>query len=109
MSQIPPPVTPGLKPHRGSAVLVLGILSLVIGCAGWILGIIAWTMANTDLREMDAGIMDPAGRGNTQAGKVCAMVGTFLHFGTMILGLLWMLIVFGFIAAGAAGAAGRHP
>src|SRR4051794_5361388 len=46
-------------PHRGSTVLVLGILSLVIGCTGPILGPIAWIMGNTDLAEIRAGRMDP--------------------------------------------------
>ena len=54
-------------PHRGSTILVLGILSLVIGCLGWVFGVVAWTMANSDLRSMDAGRMDAAGRGLTQA------------------------------------------
>jgi hypothetical protein len=102
MSQFnPQPDHATLRPHRATAVLVLGILSLVVGCAGWILGIIAWTMANNDLRQMDAGLMDESGRSNTQAGKVCAMVGTFLHLGTMLLGVVWMLFVLGLIAAGA--------
>ena len=61
MSQFSTPT--GLKPHRGTTILVLGILSLVFQCAGWIFGIIAWVMANNDLPQMDAGVMDPAGRG----------------------------------------------
>src|SRR5690242_1236717 len=105
MSQYPP-VAPGgvpLRPHRGTAVLVLGILSLVIGCVGWILGIIAWSMGSSDLRDMDAGRMDPSGRGLTQAGKVCGMIGTFLHLAGLIIFLLWMFVVGGMVAAGAAG------
>ena len=60
MSQFPPPIHPGptgtYAPHRASMVLVLGILGLVV-C--FICGIIAWVMGNADLREMDAGRMDP--------------------------------------------------
>ncbi|MHC4604678.1 MAG: hypothetical protein ACYS6W_15275, partial [Planctomycetota bacterium] len=44
-----------LQPHRGSVVLVLGILGLVV-C--FICGIIAWVMGNNDLRQIDTGIMD---------------------------------------------------
>ncbi|MBN2182674.1 MAG: hypothetical protein JW715_12250, partial [Sedimentisphaerales bacterium] len=49
-----------MKPHRGTLILILGILGLVC-CV--ICGIIAWVMGNTDLREIDAGRMDPSGRG----------------------------------------------
>jgi len=65
-----------MKPHRGALVLTLGILGFVAACAP--LGIVAWVMANADLREMDEGRMDPEGRGLTQAGKICGMVATLL-------------------------------
>ena len=54
-----------MAPHRGSAVLTLGILSLVI--CGIILGPIAWAMGHADLNEMRAGRMDPEGEGMTCA------------------------------------------
>ncbi len=60
-------------PHRGGAILTLGILSIVI-CG--LLGPIAWIMGNTDLSEMRAGRMDPDGESVTQAGKICGIVGT---------------------------------
>jgi uncharacterized membrane protein YidH (DUF202 family) len=44
----------------------------------FICGIIAWAMGNNDLREMTAGIMDPSGRGMTQAGKICGMISVIL-------------------------------
>ena len=78
----PPPV---LQPHRGTAVLVLGILGIVV-C--FICGIIAWSMGNRDLRRMDAGIMDPAGRDTTRAGKICGMIGTIL---ALVLFGLWLV------------------
>jgi hypothetical protein len=64
-----------MKPHRGTLILVLGILSLLV-CG--FLGIPAWVMGNNDLKEIDAGAMDPAGRGNTNAGRICGMIGTIL-------------------------------
>ena len=70
-----------MKPHRGTTVLVLGILGLVL-CAP--LGIAAWIMGNGDLKEMDAGTMDPSGRGNTNAGRICGIIATIL----MILGVV---------------------
>ncbi len=38
-----------MKPHRGAAVLALGIIGIVL-C--FITGIIAWVMGSGDLREM---------------------------------------------------------
>ena len=64
-----------MKPHRGTVVLVFGILSFVV-CPFF--GIAAWVMGNTDLREMAAGRMDPTGRDITQAGRICGIVGTIL-------------------------------
>lgn len=100
-----PPQHPGsmLKPHRGTVILVLGILGLVV-CG--ICGIVAWVMGNADLREMDAGLMDPAGRGTTQAGKILGMISV----GLMALGLvLWLIMMVVGLSAAAAGAAGSGP
>ncbi len=89
-TQTPPPQPPTEQPtapHRGVVVLVLGILGIV--CC-FILGIVAWVMGNNDLREMDAGRMDPSGRGMTQAGKICGMVSVALQ----IIGfLIWLIMV----------------
>ena len=82
VNQTPPaptavqPVAPaGLKPHRGAVVLTLGILGIAV-C--FICGIIAWVMGKNDLKEMDAGVMDPSGRDLTNAGRICGMIGTIL-------------------------------
>ena len=85
-----------MKPHRGTLILVLGILGLVI-CGP--LAIAAWVMGAGDLKEMDAGTMDPSGRGTTQAGKICGIIGTIL----LILGIVIFGIMFTFgLAAGLA-------
>lgn len=120
MSQMPmgaPPIHGGvvLRPHRGVAVLVLGILGLVlgIGCAistgigvivGLIFGIIAWVMGSSDLNAMNAGRMDPSGYGLTQAGKICGMISAIISI--IILGIVLVLLVVGIGAAVASGAAG---
>lgn len=113
MTDAPPPVYPGahMKPHRGAMVLTLGIVSIVFSSAcGFILGIVAWVIANGDLREMDAGRMDPEGRGMTQAGKICGIISVGLAAFGVLIGLLWIVL---FIAIGvggaAAGAAGAGP
>jgi hypothetical protein len=88
-------------------VLVLGILGLVV-C--FICGIIAWVMGNDDLRQMDAGVMDPSGKGLTQAGKICGMISTILAIVVIGLTLLWVVFVLilgvGVAASAGAGAAG---
>ena len=83
----PPPL---LKPHRGAAVLALGITGIV-PC--FICGIIAWVMARNDLAEMDAGQMDPAGRGLTSAGKICGIVGV-CFWGAYLVFYAFILLVF---------------
>jgi hypothetical protein len=68
-------------------ILVLGIVSIVVasfgfasyGLAGLValpLGIVAWVLGHRDLIKMQAKAMDPEGRGLTQAGYVCGIVGT---------------------------------
>jgi hypothetical protein len=82
-----------MKEHRGTIILVFGILSLVV-CPFF--GIAAWVMGNTDLEEMDWGRMDPSGRDLTKAGRICGMVGTgllVLQVGLMLLFLLPMLLL----------------
>lgn len=82
-----------MKPHRGTLILVFGILGLVI-CAPF--GIAAWIMGSGDLKQMDAGQMDASGRGLTNAGKICGIIATILLLiGIVVGGLLLVLGVFG--------------
>lgn len=74
-----------MQPHRGTMILVFGILGLVI-CFPF--GIVAWVMGNTDLKAMGAGVMDPEGRGVTQAGKIIGMIATILNIIGFIFGFL---------------------
>ena len=89
-----------MRPHRGGLILTLGILSFVL--CGIFTAIPAWVMGSGDLKAMDAGQMDPAGRGLTQAGKICGMVATLLNVLGLIVGII--LVATGVLAA-AAGAA----
>ncbi len=86
------PVPQQQAPHRGTLVLVLGILGLVC-CL--ICGIVAWVLGNTDLREMDAGRMDPEGRGLTQAGKICGIISVALAIIGLVVWVLMMLFAAG--------------
>jgi ABC-type Fe3+ transport system permease subunit len=81
-----------LEPHRGTMVLVFGILGLL--CCG-IFAILSWIFGDTDLKKMDQGIMDPSGRDITNVGKILGIVGVCLW----ILGTLIYLIFFVFAAA----------
>jgi hypothetical protein len=87
-----------MKSHRGTLILVLGILSLVV-CG--LIGPIAWVMGNNDLREIDTGLMDPAGRSLTNAGRICGMIGTIL----VLISAVVMILLFGL---GFLGAVSSH-
>lgn len=78
-----------MKPHRGTLILVLGILGIVT-C--FPLGIAAWVMGRKDLREMDAGAMDPAGRGQTNAGRICGMIATLIGGIAFALAIIVMVL-----------------
>jgi hypothetical protein len=65
-----------MKPHRGTLILVFGILGLVC-CVAF--GIAAWVMGNADQAEMASGQMDPAGQGLTHAGKICGIISVALN------------------------------
>jgi predicted Zn finger-like uncharacterized protein len=82
------------KEHRGGLILALGILSLFF--APLILGPIAWIMGSTDLQEIRAGRMDPAGESNTSTGRILGMVSTLLS-------LFCIVGVLGLICMGALG------
>jgi predicted Zn finger-like uncharacterized protein len=98
------------EPHRGTIVLVLGILSIVIGVIGLFMGIAAWVMGSTDLKKMNRREMDPEGRGITQAGWICGIIGTIWQ-GIMSLGCVayFIFIAVMFSAMGPGGFAPPTP
>jgi hypothetical protein len=81
-------------PHRGVAVLVLGILSIFGSCLcallAFILASIALNMANEDLPKMERGLMDDSGRGMTVAGKACAYIGVLLGLLAIVANIVLM-------------------
>ena len=80
-----------LEPHRGTLILVLGILSLTV--CGIFTGIPAWIMGKSDLAKIKAGQMDPEGAGSAKAGMICGMINCIL---TLVCGgfyLVMMIIV----------------
>ncbi len=69
-------------PHRGTLILVLGILSLV--GAGMFTGIPAWILGNHDMKEIREGRMDPEGESNTNIGRILGMVSTIISVVTLL-------------------------
>jgi hypothetical protein len=75
-------------PHRGGVVLTLGIAGLVlavptfccpvVALAGVGMSVAAWILGHGDLRRMRRGVVDPDGRGSTQAGMICGIIGTII-------------------------------
>lgn len=86
-----------LTPHRGTLILVLGVLSLPF----WITGPFAWYLGRQDIAEMDAGRMDPQGRDITQVGVIIGMIMT-------ILAAIGVLFWIAFIALFASAAVVAH-
>lgn len=87
------PATRFVVPHRGPLILILGLTGLLIHCP--IFPFMTWVMGSNDLREMQAGRMDPAGRDLTRAGMVVGIilsivwiVGFLLFFGLMLIGMV---------------------
>ena len=78
-----------MKPHRGTLVLVLGILSFV-GCS-LLTSIPAWIIGAIDLKEMDKGVMDPSGRDITKVGMILGIVNVVMA----ILAIIFFIAIFG--------------
>lgn len=85
---------PPMKPHRGTAVLILGILSWVVCGLCAIPGLI---MGGADLKQMRSGVMDRSGEGMTKAGYYLSMVAVIF----MVLGLVMFLVLIVFASSAA--------
>lgn len=86
--------TAPVKAHRGTMLLVFGILG-VLCCV--IFAILAWVMGSSDLKAMAEGKMDPSGEGLTKAGKILGIIGCVFA----ILSILWVVFFGGMAALGA--------
>lgn len=75
----------GVKPHRGTMLLIFGILGII--CC-FIFAILAWVMGSGDLKAMAAGEMDRSGEGLTNAAKILGIIGCVLA----ILSLIWVVV-----------------
>ena len=86
----------GLEPHRGTLILVLGILSLTT-CTIFT-GIPAWIMGKGDSAKIKEGIMDPEGEGTTKAGMICGMICCIMTAVSLAI-VLFVVIIGGGLAA----------
>jgi hypothetical protein len=96
-----------LMAHRGGLILAFGIIAIVsfFFCflLGLPLGILAWIWGSKDLKAMDAGEMDPEGRGMTLAGMITGIIGTIMNI-LMTLGMvIYLIFIFVIIGVAAAG------
>lgn len=86
----PPPAAPMYQPPmgypsdypNGTLILVFGILSLIC-CAP--LGIPAWVMGRSALKDIDRSGIAYGNRGTIKAGMVCGIIGTCLLVGIVLL------------------------
>ena len=92
--------------HRGSLILTLGIISIFCNVAA-APGIMAWVMGRADLKQMDAGRMDPEGRGSTQAGMIMGMIMTIFAIIGLVFLIIYLIFIF-VVILGVAGAAANQ-
>ncbi len=86
LPQISRPEMIYIRPHRGTTLLAMGILSVcTFYCFGFILGIITWVYANSDLQEMRRGVRDDRGENQTRAARVLGAVSVLLFLFGLIL------------------------
>ena len=79
-----------LEPHRGTLILVLGILSLVM--CGFFTGIPAWFMGRNDLKKIKAELMEPEGEGSTKGGMICSIICCIISL-LSIIGIVLLILL----------------
>jgi hypothetical protein len=65
-----------LRPHRADLVLNLSILSLYF----FPFGLLAWFLGGRDLAQMNAGVMDPSGRGTIHCARFIGTASALINF-----------------------------
>ena len=74
-----------------------------------IFGIVAWVLANSDLRAMEEGRMDPSGEGINKAGKIVAMINVILSIVAAVVGIIVLLLMLALGVFAAASSGGAAP
>jgi hypothetical protein len=96
------------EPHRGKLLLWLGVVGAgcsllafclcVPGLVGIAIGLPVWVVAAQDLNKMRGGVMDHAGRAQTEEALILGRMAVVLGFALMVLfpAVLWTrLLPFG--------------
>jgi hypothetical protein len=84
---------------NGTAVLVLGIISIVgcfcYGIAGIVCGIIALVLAGKDLKlyKADPGLYTAASLSNLKSGRICAIIGLSLSAVYLVVVIIYLFVV----------------
>lgn len=81
---------PFRRRHRGGLILILGVLGLMVACP--IFSVMAWVMGSDDLRAIDAGEMEPAGRDYTLIGQRLGLALSLVWIIGCTLALFVMLV-----------------
>ena len=84
------------KLPNATAVLVLGIVSIVICLLGFITGTIALVLASRDLKEYrkNPALYEESSYKNLNAGRICAIIGVCLSALTIIFYTLYFILMF---------------
>jgi hypothetical protein len=92
---------------NASAVLVLGILSIVLGCGGigLILGIIGLIISREGKQLYEQNPSEWTGYGNLNAGRVMSIIGVCLGGLSVVYFIFWILFI-GTIVGAAGGLSG---
>ena len=93
MEVVNPPQTEKVPLPNATATLVLGILSIVIGCGsiGLILGIIGLVISKEAKQLYDQNPDGYTGYSNLNAGRVLCIIGIILGSIVFCIGLFWIL------------------
>ncbi len=99
---------------NATAVLVLGIISIVgcfcYGIIGLILGIIALVLSGKAIKlyNQNPALYTEASFKNLKAGKVCAIVGTCISAAYLIFLIIYICIIGAAISGGLLNVWGKH-
>jgi hypothetical protein len=83
-----------MSAHRAGLILGLAIVGLVTAVffACPVFCVMAWVMGGSDLREMDAGRMDPSGRDTTRVGQLTGMIVSLFWIFVCVIALFFFLL-----------------
>jgi hypothetical protein len=79
-----------LEPSQSVLALVLGIIGLFVF---WPVAPFAWVIGRNEVRAVDAGRRDPAGRGPAMAGMIMGIIGTVILVLAVLLAVLAVVLL----------------